>query len=185
MRLFVALELPQDLRDRLCDIASGLPGADWTPPENYHLTLRFLGEMSRFEAEEVDLALAGLRAPGFKLVVQGVGTTERAGRASLWAGVERNPALLHLQAKIETALQRAGLPPERRRYVPHVTLGRMERAADPRLAAWVQARNLFRAQPVAITGFALFSSILGPDHADYAIEVEYGLAGVRVGVEPG
>jgi len=176
MRLFVALSLPQDLRDQLSDIATGVPGADWTPPENYHLTLRFIGELARHEAEEIDLALATVRIPAFTLALQGVGTTEKGGRAQLWAGVDRNAALSHLQGKIETALQRAGLPPERRRFMPHVTLGRLERAADPRLGAWVQARNLFRSLPFQVGSFALFSSLLGHGHPEYMMEVEYELS---------
>jgi 2'-5' RNA ligase len=87
------------------------------PAENLHLTLRFVGEVAPNQAEDIDLALAALRGRRLTLEMSGVGTVNRAGReVALWAGIARNPALEHLQAKIETALQRAGMPPEKRRF---------------------------------------------------------------------
>lgn len=177
MRLFVALELPAALRQRLAIMAGGgIPGARWVPPENYHLTLRFIGEMPGYRAEEIDQALAALKAPGFALTLAGVGTFNKGGRSvSLWVGMERNPALDHLQSKIETALQRCGLEPERRRFSPHITLARLDNAPEAKLAAFVQANNLFRAEPIAVEHFTLFSSRLGKDQAVYTPEVEYKL----------
>src|SRR5690348_1902389 len=145
MRLFVALELPWELRQRLAFLATGIPGARWVPPENYHLTLRFIGEMPGYRADEVDHALAGLKAPGFPLVLAGIGTFTKGARStSLWVGVERSPPLEHLQTKIETALQRCGVEPERRRFQPHVTLARLDNAAEGKVVSFVQAHNLFR-----------------------------------------
>jgi 2'-5' RNA ligase len=177
MRLFVAIDLPWVLRDRLSALAGGLPGARWVPPENYHLTLRFIGEVPAHRAEEVDLALAALRGRGFSLALAGVGIFSKAGRVtSLWAGVERNPQLDHLQGKIETALQRAGLDPERRRFAPHVTLARLDASTEvEKLAQYVQAHNLFRAEPIQVEHFTLFSSQLGKEASVYTAEVEYAL----------
>jgi 2'-5' RNA ligase len=179
MRLFVALDLPSTLRTRLSWLAGGLPGAKWVPPENYHVTLRFIGELPAYRAEEVDHALAGLRAPEFTLQLAGVGTFAKSGKVhALWAGAERNPALDHLQNKVETALQRAGLEPERRRFAPHVTLARMDGVPEAKIAGWVQAHNLFRADPVPVGHFTLFSSRLGKEQAVYAPEAEYPLMSV-------
>jgi len=176
MRLFVALPLPMELRTRLSWMTGGLQGARWVPPENYHITLRFIGELAGYQAEEVDHALAGLRAPGFTLQLAGVGTFEKAGRVNaLWVGVERNAALDHLQAKVETALQRAGLERERRRYQPHVTLARLDGVPESKVAAWVQGHNLFRSDPVLVEHFTLFRSRLGKEQAVYEAEVEYQL----------
>ena len=176
MRLFVALDLPRSLRTRLSFLGGGLPGVRWVPPENHHVTLRFIGEVPGHRAEELDHALSGLRAPGFSLQLSGVGAFEKGGRVTaLWVGVDRSSALDHLQAKIETALHRAGLERERRRFVPHVTLGRLDGAPEAKVAAWVQAHNLFRSEPVAIGHFTLFSSRLGKEQAVYEAEVEYAL----------
>ncbi|WP_158746646.1 RNA 2',3'-cyclic phosphodiesterase [Acidisphaera sp. L21] len=177
MRLFVALELPHDARARLARLGTSMLGARWLPPENLHLTLRFLGEMPGHRAEELDGALAALRGRGFTLHISGVGVLEKAGRPqALWAGIERNPQLDHLQAKIETAVQRVGFEPERRRFNPHVTVARLDNASPLKLAEWVQANNLLRADPVDVEHFTLFSSRLGKDGAVYTAEVEYGLA---------
>ncbi len=177
MRLFIALDLPWVLRQLLSLMAGGgIPGARWVSPENYHLTLRFIGETQAHRAEDIDLALAGIRARGFSLTLAGVGIFAEAGRPnSVWVGVERTKSLDHLQKKIETALQRAGLAPERRRFTPHVTLARLDNAAQDRLAGFVQAHNLFRAEPVAMEHFTLFSSQLGKEHSVYTAEVVYAL----------
>ena len=177
MRLFVALDLPAALRQRLSFMAGGLPGARWVSPENYHVTLRFIGELPGWRAEEVDAALAAVRAPGFTLQLAGVSVLHKGAKTSgLRVNVERNPALDHLQSKIETALQRVGLDPERRRFAPHVTLAKVEGVAEDRLAAWVQSHNLFRSDPLAVEHFTLFSSLLGKEQAYYRPEVEYALA---------
>jgi len=178
MRLFVALDLPFEVKSRLADLAGGIPGLRWVPPENYNLTLRFIGEVNRPEAEEADEALAAIRARPFDLTLTGLGTFERQGRVmSLWVGAERTPGLAHLQSKVETALQRAGFEPERRRFAPHVTLARLDGGAPlDRLGGFVQRHNLFRAEPVRVERFTLFSSRLGREQASYTPEVEYDLA---------
>jgi 2'-5' RNA ligase len=177
LRLFVALSLPALVKQRLGLLAGGIPGAKWTPPENYHLTLRFIGEVESWRAEEVDAALAAIRAPRFDLALAGIGHFEKAGRIlSLHVGAERSEALARLQAKVETALQRCGLDPERRRFAPHVTLARTERAETGKLISFLQAHALFRLDPVPVEHFTLFSSHLGKEAAHYVPEVEYELA---------
>jgi 2'-5' RNA ligase len=176
VRLFVGLDLPWSLKQRISMLTGGLPGTKWIAPENYHLTLRFIGEVPPHRAEEIDHALGALRARAFTLRLAGVGTFAKGGRVTaLWVGVERDKALDHLQGKIETALQRAGLEPERRRFTPHVTLARIESVVEAKLAAWVQANNLFRAEPMSVEHFTLFTSRLGKDHSVYTAEVEYDL----------
>lgn len=176
MRLFVGLELPFALRDALASIAHSLNGARWVPPENYHLTLRFLGETTNLVAEEVDHALAALRGRRFSLALAGAGVFEGRTRSrTLWVGVTREPGLEHLQSKVETALQRAGVAAERRRFQPHVSLARVDSVSPERLAAWIGANNLFRTAPAAVRHFTLFSSQPGPEQAVYTAEVEYEL----------
>ncbi len=176
MRLFVALDLPWDQREALSHLGGDLPGAWWLDADTFHLTLRFVGEVGALQAEAVDEALSGLRSKGFALTLTGVGVSVRGGRpASLWAGVERNPALDHLHGKIETALQRCGMAPERRRFTPHVTLARLDQAPQDQLAAWVAANNLFRGEAFAVRHVTLFSSQHGDEQPVYTPEVEYAL----------
>ena len=177
IRLFVALALPGLVKAQLGALAGGIPGARWIPPENYHLTLRFIGEIEAWRAEEVDTALAAIRAPRFDLALAGIGTFEKAGRIqSLHVTAERSEALSRLQAKVETALQRVGLEPERRRFAPHVSLARTDKAETHKLVSFLQTHALFRSPPVPVEHFTLFSSRLGKEQAHYIPEVEYELA---------
>lgn len=177
MRLFAALSLPDALCDQLSRMTLGLPGARQVPAENIHLTLRFIGEVPPHVAEDIDAAFCTLRGRGFTLELSGIGCSERNLRpVAVWAGVSRNPALEHLQNKIETALQRAGLAPERRRFQPHVTVARLDATPQDKLAAWVQANSLFRAPAVRVDHFTLFSSRLGKEQSVYTAEADYALA---------
>lgn len=177
MRLFAAIDVTFEMREALVHLTRGLPGARWIPFENYHLTLRFLGEMPGHRAEDLDMALSALRGRGFTLQLSGVGVHEKAGRGvAVWAGVERNPALEHLQTKIETAVKRIGFDPERRRFNPHVTLARLDNTPPGKLVEWLQGHALFRPPPMPVRHFSLFSSQLGKDQAVYTPEVEYELA---------
>jgi RNA 2',3'-cyclic 3'-phosphodiesterase len=176
MRVFVGLDFPWETKLLLASLAGGVPGARWVPPENYHMTLRFIGEMPAHRVEEIDCALAALRGRAFPLVLTGVGTFTKGGlENTLWMGVEKNEALEALRRKIETALQRAGCVPERRRFTPHITLARLRDPANGKLAAFVQSHNLFRAGPIEIGHFVLFSSQLGKEASVYTPEVEYAL----------
>lgn len=176
MRLFVALDLPWEVKEELSDLSFNLTGARWVPTDNFHLSLRFIGEANRLQAEEIDLALATLRGRSFGFSLSGLGWFEKAGRVScLWAGVERNEHLTRLQAKVETALHRIGLAPDRRRFTPHVALARMDMPVSPNLAAFVQANNLYRSAPIRADNVTLFSSFLGKDQPTYTPEAEYAL----------
>ena len=183
IRLFVGLELPRMTRERLALLGGGVPGARWVPKENFHLTLRFVGEVPPYRAEEIDHALSGVGATAFPLSLAGVGTFSKGGRAvALWAGVERSPALDHLQAKVESALRRAGEESERRRFTPHVTLARLgDGVPEAKLAGFVQAHNLLRTPPFVVEHFTLFSSQLGREASVYTAEVEYALRRSDVG----
>jgi RNA 2',3'-cyclic 3'-phosphodiesterase len=174
MRLFIALDLPWPLRERLAMLATGIPGARWVSRENLHLTLRFIGEVPPWRAEEIDLALHSLRGRGFTLTLAGAGLFERSGRVtSLYAGIERSPPLELLQSKIETALQRAGLEPERRRFLPHVTLARMDQPPSEKITGFIQQNNLFRSEAFAVDRVTLFSSQLTSTSPIYTAETEY------------
>ncbi len=179
IRLFVAIELPEAVRQRLAGLCHGVPGARWTPAENMHLTLRFIGEVEEDDAGDIDHALTGVRAPGFDLAFERVdsfGSKERA--RSIWAGVSANPALDHLHGKIESALVRAGLPPQGRKFVPHVTLARLKSAQPARIADYLTDHGLIACEPVEVHAFTLFSSFLSHSGAIHTAEAVYPLEAV-------
>ena len=175
MRLFVAIALPDSLRSQLSGLCSGLPGARWVPPENLHLTLRFIGEVEGHDAEDIDAALSGIRLPRFPLTLSGVGDFGGERLRSVWVGIEPNDMLDRLQAKVEQAVQRAGQPPEKRKFKPHVTLARFKSHPGARLESYFVQRSLFRAPAFEVTEFPLFSSYLTHEGAIYAPEAVYPL----------
>ena len=176
IRLFVGIALPAELRLRLSLLECGLPGANWVDPGNYHISLRFIGEVDEGVAEDIDEALARIQAARFQVALVGVGQFGSGAAArTLWVGVEKNPALHHLREKIETALMRAGLPPEGRRFTPHVTLARLKQVSPARLQAFVAANALFRAEPFRVERFSLVVSTLTKSGAVYEDAADYPL----------
>jgi 2'-5' RNA ligase len=177
IRLFVALDLPEDIRARLLALQGGVPGARWSTNEQLHLTLRFIGEVDGNVAHDVDDALAVIREPPFSLELSGVGEFGGKKPRALWAGVKANDALLHLQRKIETAMQRIGLPPEQRKYSPHVSLARLKTAPRDKIVQFLTHGALFSAGPFPVNHFVLFSSLTSPSGAIYNPERIYRLTG--------
>ncbi|MGE5476923.1 MAG: RNA 2',3'-cyclic phosphodiesterase [Bacteroidales bacterium] len=175
IRLFVGLELPPDLAQRLEGLGGGIPNARWVEARNLHVTLRFIGEVDEGLAAEIDDALAQLHAPAFTLTLDGFGTFGRAKPNHLWAAVEKAPALLHLQAKVEAALARLGLVPEGRKYLPHVTLARFKDPPVSRVQDFIARNSPFHAGPWQVDHFVLFVSRLGRSGAEYEAVADYPL----------
>lgn len=174
MRLFVALPMPTPVTSALERIQQGVPATRWVPPENMHLTLRFIGEVDGAAFEDLVEALAEVVVEPFELQVAGVGHFEtRRQPTALWAGVRPSPALKRLQAKVERAAQTAGFPPERRKFAPHVTLARLGDTDPVRVQAFLQRYSLFEAGTVPVEGVNLYSSHLGKGTPIYRAEVEY------------
>jgi 2'-5' RNA ligase len=173
LRLFVAIALPPDVKLNVSTICSGLPGARWVDAGNYHITLRFIGEVDEGLASDIDAALARIRAPRFAVTLAGVGSF---GGRDLWLGVEKNDALTHLRDKVESAVVRAGLAPESRRYTPHITLARLK-GADGRLQSFLQTHALYRAAPFPVARFSLVASYLTKAGSIYEDRADYRLTG--------
>src|SRR5208283_1312574 len=130
LRLFVGIVFPPELKLRLSLLCSGVAGAKGLDPGNFHLTLRFIGETGEDVAADIDDALSRLRTRCFILQLEGTGVFGSGDKPrSLWVGVERRPELAVLRDKIDQALIRAGLPPEPRKFAPHVTLARLRNPA--------------------------------------------------------
>ncbi len=176
IRLFAGLELPEAVRAELAAMTAGVPGARWVAPDNMHVTLRFVGDVDEGVGRDVHEALATVRAPRFALALAGIGTfgSKRHPHA-LWVGVERAPELVHLRDKIESALVRAGLEPETRKFSPHVTLARIKEPPGPRLGEFVARHDGYRSESFVCERFTLFSSHLGRSGASYTAEAHYPL----------
>ncbi len=175
-RLFTALEVPAEIAFSLSLLRGGLPGARWVDPENYHITLRFIGDIDEPTADEVAGALARVDRPGFNVALEGLGAFGSRKPHAVFAGVKATPALKELQAEQERIIQRIGLEPERRKFTPHVTVARMKNGSHPDLAADLALRGDFRTAPFPVGRFVLLSSRASRGGGPYVMEEAYPLA---------
>ena len=172
-RLFVAIRPPPDIREQLLDLMEGVKGARWQDDDQLHLTLRFIGEVDTRIAEDVAAALGTVRQAPMTIALDGLGTFGKRGNVNaLWAGVRPHDALAHLHRKIDHALGRAGLNPERRAYLPHITLARLGREAGA-IEPFLARHAGLSSDPFDIAHFALFESHLGHAAAAYTVVERY------------
>jgi len=176
LRLFVGIGFPPELKLRLSLLRAGVPGAKWVDPGNFHLTLRFIGETGEDIAADIDDALSRLRVRRFTLQIAGTGVFGGGDRPrSLWVGVERTAELVALRDKVEQALFRAGLPPEPRKFAPHVTLARLRNPPLDKLRDYLAEHAQFRAEPLPVEGFSLIASFQTKAGSVYEEQADYPL----------
>jgi 2'-5' RNA ligase len=183
IRLFVALELPESVRQRLVGLQGGVPGARWIAPENMHVTLRFLGEVDEPAAQDIDAELARLTAAPFDFTLEGADCFA-AGKKKPYAlilNVARSEPLQALRDKVDRAAVAAGLAPDDRKFRPHVTLARLKDAPMERVRRWLAEHAIVRAGPMPAERFVLFRSHLGSAAAAYEPLVTYPLVGAGNG----
>ena len=178
-RLFTGIEIPEQIAQGLSTLRGGLPGARWIDPENYHMTLRFIGDVEGHVGREVMQILAGVRRATFELVLDRLDQFGGRKPRAVFAGANPNPPLLELQAEHERLLQRIGLPPEQRKYAPHVTLARLRDSSAHQVAEYLSSRAPFRSPPFPVHRFVLFSSRASTGGGPYVVEAAYPLDGSR------
>lgn len=167
LRLFVALQLPPEIRARLTGLMGGVNGARWQTDQQLHLTLRFIGEVDEARAEDIDSALRAVTFTPFQVSLQGAGLFGDIRKPRmLWAGVGPDAPLAHLAQKIETAMVRIGLPAEQRKFTPHVTLARFK-GPGGRVDRFLAAHDQLWSAPWTVERFTLFRSHLAHSGAIY------------------
>jgi 2'-5' RNA ligase len=179
-RLFTALEIPQSAALSLSLLRGGLPGARWIDRENFHITLRFIGDVDHRTADDLVNGLDRVHRTQFDLSLVGTGLFGSKKPHSIWAGVQPSPALSALQADIERVCQRIGLPPEPRKFTPHVTLARLKNARVDDVVHYMNGRGNFAAGPFTVTRFVVMSSRDSVGGGPYVVEEAYPLDIPRV-----
>ena len=157
-RIFTGLEVPERVAQSLSMLRGGLPGARWIDPENYHLTLRFIGDVDDQTAREVASLLGRVRRQPFELRFDALSSFGGRRPRAVIATLAQTAALMELQAEHERLMQRVGLEPEGRKFTPHVTLARLRDSSSRQVADYLAARALIDAPPFAVSRFVLFSS---------------------------
>lgn len=174
-RLFTALEIPQDIALSLSFLRGGLPSARWIDPQNYHLTLRFIGDVEPRLADEIVASLDRVDRPAFALALRGVAAFGTRKPHSIYAGVEASPELCELQAEIERICRRLGLPADQRKFVPHVTLARLRQPKSAEVAHFLATRGTFRTPPFPAERFGLYSARDSVGGGPYVLEEAFSL----------
>jgi len=181
LRLFIAIPVPEEVAERLLMLEADVPGASWRLPEHFHLTLRFIGDIDGAVARDVDHELGRIVAAPFEIALAGAGSFGGKEPSALWAGVDAPPDLARLTQACERAIQRAGLPPEPRKYKPHVTLAYCNGTLDHEVANFLQDASEFRTDRFWVDHFCMYSSRSTKAGSRYVEEAVYPLVGV-VGV---
>jgi len=176
-RLFTALEIPPEVAQSLAMLRGGLPGARWVEPDNYHLTLRFIGDVDGALARDVASILEGVTRPRFELRLDGLSSFGGRKPRAVVAAVSQSSALYDLQSEHERLMQRIGLPPEGRKYTPHVTLARLRDTSSRQVADYLAVRSPYRSIPFRASRFVLFSSRASVGGGPYVVEAAYTLEG--------
>ncbi len=175
-RLFTGVEIPPDIVAVLASLRGGLPGARWIDPENYHLTLRFIGDIDDATAREVASVLGRVKRGPFELHLEGLSSFGGRKPRAVVANVAPAPALMEAQAEQERLFQRIGLAPEGRKYIPHVTLARLRASSSRDVADYLAMRGFFRTAAFPVTRLVLFSSRDSVGGGPYVVEAAYPLS---------
>lgn len=178
LRLFIAIPVPEEISERLSMLETDVPGASWRLPEHHHLTLRFLGEIDEGQAREADHELGQIVAAPFEMKLAGAGSFGGREPTALWAGVDAPPDLARLASMCESAVRRADLDPEPRKFKPHVTLAYCYGTSDHDAARFLEDAGGFRTEPFWVDRFCMYSSRATKAGSRYVEEAVYPLTGV-------
>jgi 2'-5' RNA ligase len=176
-RLFTGIEIPPEITQALSAFRGGIPGARWVDPENYHITLRFIGDIDERMADEVCSILHDSRKRGpLTITIDGLDSFGGGKPRSVFARVSGNGALSELQAEQERMMRQIGLAAETRKFTPHVTLARMRNVSPIDVADYMATRGHFPKLIFTAERFVLYSSRASVGGGPYVIEAAYPLS---------
>jgi len=177
LRLFTAIKLPPYMPDRLARLRRhDMAGAEWEMRENFHLTLRFIGEVDEGVADDIDAILGKVRAPGFAIKVKGCGAFGGNQPRILWAGVGESEGLHCLWRRLDAALSPVCGPDTHGKYSPHITLARLSGTPVAEVAGFLEACALLEEPPFGVRSFSLFASRIGKKRKWYERLCDYHFA---------
>jgi 2'-5' RNA ligase len=174
-RLFTGLELPGVVVGQLALARGGVVGARWLEPEDYHITLRFLGDIDARAARDIEETLGDIRRPKARVRFDGLSWFGGDKPRAIVAKVKADPTLMDLQAEQERWLRRIGIGPETRKYTPHVTLARLRSVRQASVAGYLAERGALIADSFTAERFVLYSAREGSGGGPYVVEAAYPL----------
>lgn len=173
-RLFIAIDLTEEIKAQLAELCSGLPGAHWVPSEQLHLTLRFIGDTDDRLLAHLKDELTAIRLPPFTLSLQRIGCFPSPQRPRVvWTGIQGEATLFQLATAVERVVTAAGLPAEQRPFTPHITLGRLKETKPAEFAVFQTQHAALHSPPFTVNEFHLYSSLLTRNGAIHRREQTY------------
>lgn len=175
IRLFIAIDLPQNIIQLITEMGFAIPGSRPVKQDQLHLTLRFIGEIEHNLFHDIQEQLEQVNLTPFPLVLQGVGHFPPRGKPRvIWVGISSSAELARLKSRIDNQLKRCGLAPEQRKFSPHITLARLKNPSAKRVSQFIAGNNLFKSPEFTVDSFHLYSSHLTKNGAIHTIEASYG-----------
>jgi RNA 2',3'-cyclic 3'-phosphodiesterase len=174
-RLFAGIEVPSHVVSVLSMLRGGLHGARWIEPGDYHITLRFIGDIGNRQASEIDSLLMDVSRRPIDLRISGLGSFGGDKPHSVHAIVEPSRALSDLQSEVDRLVRACGVEADKRRFQPHITLARLKGASSLDVADYLTTRGWFPAQTYTADRFVLYSSRASTGGGPYMVETDYPL----------
>jgi 2'-5' RNA ligase len=176
-RLFIAVDLPETVKNSIRAICGGLPDARWVDVRQLHLTLRFIGEVGSEMFNEIKNSMGEVSETCFNLALKGIGCfPPKKSPRVLWVGIENNETLIRLADKVERVLVEInGLEPEHRKFSPHITIARFRESTPAKIAEYLDRHSSFYTESFPVDAFHLYSSTLTRAGAEHKLEASYPL----------
>ena len=175
-RFFTALELPERVMKQMTLMRGGVIGARWLEPADYHITLRFIGDVDGRAARDIAETLGDIQRPKALVSFEGLSWFGGDKPRAIVAKVKADPALLDLQAEQERRLRRIGVEPETPKYTPQVKLARLRGVTQKAVAETISpARGALQADAFTAERFVLYSARDGTGGGPYVVEAGYPL----------
>lgn len=175
-RLFVAIDLPADIKSELSGMGFGVPGARWVSGDQMHLTIRFIGEVDGAVFRDLRDGLSKVNLSPFTYSLQGIGHFPPRGTLRvLWVGVNVTEGIIQLRSRVEAVIRLLKLNPDDRKFTPHITLARLKNTPKSRVANFIATNNLYKSREIKVGEFQLYSSVLSSKGASHRMEAEYDL----------
>ena len=174
-RLFTGLELPEVVAAEIALARGGLFGARWLDPADYHITLRFVGDVDGRIARDIAETLSEIRRPMASVGFEGLSSFGGDKPRAIVAKVRADPTLIDLQAEQERRLRRIGVAPETRKFTPHLTLARLRGVRPHAVAGYLASRGELAVEAFIAGRFVLYSARAGSGGGPYVVEAAYPL----------
>lgn len=174
-RLFAALEIPKDVAQSLSLLRGGLQGARWIDVENYHITLRFIGDVDERTADDVLDAFDHVAKQDFQLQLNGINVFGSKKPRAIYANVTPSNELNSLQSCLDSQCRRIGIMPDGRKFIPHVTLARLRHVNPFAASDYLNARSNFKSATFSVSEFVVMSSRNSRGGGPYVVEERYPL----------